>query len=86
MIDPEVRRHFERAMELITAARNRDGTLMVELLASEDVGGAAGAAIAAAVFARDAFEEVCRLQRVDPDEWWPRYALDCQRRFDSEAP
>ena len=86
MIEPEVRRHFERAIELVTAARARDGSLMVNLMAGEDLAGCAGAAIAAAVLARDAFEHMCAMRGVDPDERWSSYALECQRKWDREQP
>lgn len=86
MIEPETRRHFERAIELITAARSRDGQLMVEIVAGEDLAGCGGAAIAAAVIARDSFDALCAALGRDADRYWADYALECQHKFDREPP
>lgn len=86
MIEPETRRHFERAIELVTAARARDGQLMVEIMTGEDLAGCAGAAIAAAVIARDSFDALCAALGRDAGEYWADYALECQQKFDREQP
>lgn len=83
-LDPEVRVPFERAVELVTAAVERDGSLMADLLAPVERVELAGMAMALAVFARDFMEEVCRMRGVVPAEAWPVYALACQRQWDAE--
>lgn len=80
----EARAGFDHAVEVITAARQRDGVLVAQVVNQLVVEELQTALIAAACFARDGFDQWCEVMGYDPDEFWSAYAVSCQQSWDGD--